>query len=514
MSSTQGVFAALRGNFFSPLASPNREHYAALLIIYYRLFQENARALEREQVMHSFMDYLGHHRDALAEDLSSGDEEEGISKEDFSAGKDGDAAQIELGFGSETVQAEEGAEQNKGKDTNDRGLASRFLRRLINAGWLSEETLTDYTQVINITPEGRPFFEALVRVEEGLKTEYESHVVAVYSLLCADAAAENGHYAVLNAHTATMSLIDSLKVLSGSIKGHYDRLMKNASESAEISSILHLHYDDYAADILDGAYKRLKTSDNLSRYRPRIIRKIGELLIDEEWLVASAQKLSRMRSGTVSENRLYLQRYLEEIRDSLRVVDPLLDEIDHRNMLYSKTSSERVKSLLEPESSVVGKLAVLVRALYTSRRGEFAAGGGSTAPSLSEGLAYHIYGIRGFAPESLYRRYKRETAPLKRQVFAVDEEALKKAENELLERLEKQLGMNKVSQWLDDRGGTGRILEAAELVQDEDSFVRFLYSILYADGRQNFSYRIEDDSKPSLETQFFVVPDLRLRRKR
>ncbi|MDR1903220.1 MAG: DUF5716 family protein [Treponema sp.] len=543
MSSTQGVFAALPSNFFSPLASPNREHYAALLVLYYRLFQENARALEREQVMHSFTDYLGSRRDVLAEDFSADLPEKSGGGDDpagkFSEGKDSEADQIELGFDAESVRSKTAAEETDPSDyslgedgayeegdtmrrgkvpgLNDRGLASRFLRRLIGAGWLSEETLTDYTQVINITPQGRPFFEALVRVEEGLKTEYESHVVAVYSLLCADAAAENGHYAAINAHTATMSLIDSLKVLSGSIKGHYDRFTKNAAESAEISSLLHLHYDLYANDILDGAYKRLKTSDNLSRYRPRIIKKIGGLLADEEWLTASAQKLCRMRSGTVSENRLQLQKYLEEIRDSLRAVDPLLDEIDHRNMLYAKASTERVKTLLEPESSVAGKVAALVKALYNLRRGDPGAGSETkniSASSLSEGFSHHIYGIRGFAPESLYRRHKRETALLKRQVFAVDEEALKKTEDELLERLEKQLSMNKVSEWLDERGGSGRILTAADLVWDEDSFIRFLYSILYAEGRQNFSYRIEDDGKPPLETQLFVMPDLRLRRKR
>jgi hypothetical protein len=36
---------------------------------------------------------------------------------------------------------------------------------------LGEETLPDYTRVINITPHARPFFEALARVDEGLKAE-------------------------------------------------------------------------------------------------------------------------------------------------------------------------------------------------------------------------------------------------------------------------------------------------------------------------------------------------------
>ena len=56
---------------------------------------------------------------------------------------------------------------------SNRDVANRFLRRLISAGWLSEETPADFSRVINITAWGRPFFEALIRVDEGLKTEYE-----------------------------------------------------------------------------------------------------------------------------------------------------------------------------------------------------------------------------------------------------------------------------------------------------------------------------------------------------
>ncbi|MDR2758819.1 MAG: hypothetical protein LBB78_10600, partial [Spirochaetaceae bacterium] len=91
MASGTGVFATLPDNFFSPLARANREHYAALLVLYYRLFQENARGLEREQVIRSFTEYLGLHRNALAD--------EGL--EEFSSpddGGEGDEKAPELEF--------------------------------------------------------------------------------------------------------------------------------------------------------------------------------------------------------------------------------------------------------------------------------------------------------------------------------------------------------------------------------------------------------------------------------
>jgi hypothetical protein len=537
MSSGQGIFATLPDTFFSPLARVNREHYAALLGIYYRLFQENARGLEREQVIRSFTEYLGRYRNILAdegtEDFSSSGESGGNAEE-----ADTETPEMDFGPpGSEGRPNESGAAAGEAGDapsahagesagprgTSDRALANLFLRRLISTGWLSEETLSDYSRVINITPWGRPFFEALARVEEGLKTEYESHVVAIYSLLCGDAVEENGHYAVLNAHGTTQTLIDSLKVLSQSIKGHYDRLGAGASASG-ISAILHLHYDLYAADILDGAYKRLKTSDNLSRYRPKIIKKVGDLLADEKWLNESARKLSRNNSLSQGDNRRRLEIMLEDIRDTLRAVDPLLEDIDRRNMQYARSSVERVKALLEPDSTIAGKLGALIKEIY--RQGKVP-GTGEESGELHHKLAHRLHRIRTFASESLYRRYQRETASFSREDSPADREAMEKAEAELLIRLRRQLGIKRVGDWLDDQGGRERLLSSQDLVWDESSFIRFIYSVLYADSRPAFGYHIEDnpgaagsagvrdreEAEASVRTGGYVVPDLLLRRK-
>jgi hypothetical protein len=529
MASGTGVFATLPDNFFSPLARINREHYAALLVLYYRLFQENARGLEREQVIRSFTEYLGVHRNALADEgleelaapdeFSAGEADENVPELDFDLPQ---AAAVPGGPEPETGPGEEKPGAGL-RGAGDRALANFFLRRLIATGWLSEETLSDYTRVINITPHGRPFFEALARVEEGLKTEYESHVVAIYSLLCGDAVEENGHYAVLNAHSTTQTLIDSLKVLSQSIKGHYDRLTADAADTG-ISGILHLHYDLYATDILDGAYKRLKTSDNLSRYRPRIIKQVGDLLAKETWLNESARKLSRNNSLPQGDNRRRLEVMLEDIRDTLRAMDPLLEDIDRRNMLYSRSSIERVKALLEPDSTLAGKLGVLIKEIYLQEKG---AGEGEKPEALHQKLAHRLHLIRTFAPQSLYRRYQREAADFCREPSPVDREAMDRAEAELFIRLQRQLGIKRISEWLDYQGGVERILSARDLVKDEPSFIRFIYSVLYADSRPSFTYDIEDyeEDAParggigegrmaaSVSAGGYVVPQVLLRRK-
>jgi len=473
MAISPGVFGTLPQLFFSPLASPNREHYAAFLVMYYRIFQESSHGVERTTLVSRFTEYISLHRGQ------------------FSAEEDSD--------GGET--GEEAEEPDEPVTESARYMASRFLRTLMKTGWVSEETLPDYTKIVNMSAYAKPFFESLARVEEGLKTEYESHVVAVYSLLTADAALENGHYAVLNAHTSTIALIDSLKVLSQSIRNHYERLSDLAGGSG-IKDLLHLHYDLYAGDILDGAYKRLKTSDNLSRYRPRILRKVSELSLDDAWLDASAQKYARLGRSTTGEARTRLAAMLEEIRDTLKAVDPLLEEIDRRNMLYARASIERVKTLLEPDSTIAGQVAAIIRAVLDT-------------DGLHRALGHHLYAARTLTGESRYRRWLRERSELEWQENApLPKAELERAEAELRLRLEKQLSPSRIAGYLDALGGKERLLGTADLVGDMDSFVRFLYAVLYADSRSGrFVYAVEDGIGDALTIGAFTVPDLVFRRK-
>jgi hypothetical protein len=506
-----GVFSTLPANFFSPLTGLNREHYAALLVLYYRLFQENARGLERELVIHEFTAYLSLHRDSLAEEESGEGDEAGGAPEE-AAGTEGPEFDFggprepggEEDAGGEAPGGNSGAApaSAEGRRLDERALAGRFLRRLVGAGWLGEETLADFSRVINITAWGKPFFDALVRVDEGLKTEYESHVVNVYSSLCGEAVKENGHFMVLKAREEARALIDSLKVLSQSIKGYYDKLSAEAVRT-KAGEVLHQHYDLYAGAVLDRAYKRLKTSDNVSRYRQSIFRQVTELLRDEQWLDASAGKYLRILQTTREECRKRLETMLEEIRDDLRSVDPLEDEIDRRNADYSRSSTEIIKAYIEPDSTVAGKLGTVIKALHEGDE------------ELGESLAHGIYRIGFLSPSSLVFRRPREEADFTPALSKTDLEALSRTEEEFFQRMRRRLSLKRVGAWLDDQGGKERILAPAELIQDEDSFIRFVYALLYGDSRKNFAYAVEEETPPRepVTSAGYSVPDIRFRKK-
>jgi len=480
-----GVFGTLPLLFFSPLASPNRAHYAALLVIYYRAFQETPHGVERKALVARFSGYLESNARSFDDDEAQECEQRDREPDEVGAEEMGE----ELFDEAEIASVEP-----------TRALASRCVRVLAAAGWFVEETLPDYTRIVNMAPYARPFLEALARVEEGLKVEYESHVVAIYSLLCGDAAKENGHYLVLNAHAETLALIDSLKVLSQGIREHYERLI-DGGDGKTIAEILALHYDGYAPDILDGAYKRLKTSDNLSRYRPKIIKQVRDFLEDSEWLETSSVKYARTGSLTVAIARDKITAMLEEIRDTLRAVDPLLDEIDRRNMLYAKSSVERVKTLLEPPSTLAGRITRAATALRAH-------------PGAYQKLGHHIYRLRAITGESRYKRWLRETLEPGTAEAAPDQAELEREESELRLRLARQLGPAKIESWLDGEGGSARPLPARSLARDADGFVRVLYAALYADSRPNgFAYFIEEGDGFVETESGWRIPDLTFRRK-
>jgi len=462
MPTGSSVFSKLAASFFSPLASPNREDYAACLLTFYRMFQDYPGGVERSALVGKYAEYFAGTGRIPEEEDDGAAEPHGDVLAETETEEDRPSA----------VPEEAGADPA-------RLAATRTLRLLTAAGWMGEETLPDYTRLVTIASAAKPFFDALDATDRGSTLEYESHVVAIYSLLCGDAAAEHGHHAVLNAHHHLSLLIDSLKVLSQNIRVHYERLLEETA-GADIPDILRLHYDRYLEEVVDRAYARLKTSDNLSRYRPRITKAVNSFLANKKWLekTAVAFSLLRRESAPVAQKRLVA--LLEDVRDQLRALDPTLDEIDRRNMLYARSSLERIRSRLRSDGSVAGRLTTIARAVAGDGR-------------LTLRLAHRLHRVRWLGKESRYKRWFRETAaPLLDARPAADLAALERAEAELRLRIDRQLTADRIAAWLDALIPAGDFARADDLAVDAESFVRVLYATAYGESRPGrFPYAVE-----------------------
>jgi hypothetical protein len=199
-----------------------------------------------------------------------------------------------------------------------------------------------------------------------------------------------------------------------------------------------------------------------------------------------------------------LKSMLEEIRDDLKSVDLLEDEIDRRNAAYSRSSTEIIKAYIEPDSTVAGKIGLLVKAIY---------GGNGEVQSR---IAHGIYRVRFLSPATLAFSQRREEGDFSSAPSKADIDALNYNEKEFFERMRKRLSIKKINEWLDDQGGKDRVLIPGELITGEDSYIRFVHALLYGDSRHNFGYAIieengEMEAEP-VKAANYVVPDVRLRR--
>lgn len=428
------LFNIIPDDFFSPLVFSMREHYSELLRVYYKLFMDEPAGVEKERLVSAFEEYF----DSLP------------------------AATVV----SAVEELDEADNVNSYYEKTTRGLASRSLRRLIKCGWMSEETLIDFTQIINITAYAKPFYEVIYNFTEGTSVEYESHIVTVYSTLCGDSVKDNGHLSVISAHSETRKLTDSLKVLSQNIKSYIQEMYDH---SGEVKDLLHIHYDLYMNQIIDKAYNRMKTSDNLSRYRPRIIQTINTLSEDEDWLHRFGKKLAEIKNRSEEFGRRELLRLLNEIRDDLRSLDPIIEEIDDKNRKYSGISTEKIKSSLYSDDSLESKIKAVVDAL-------------ADGTVNAESVGHRIFNLKYTDIKSLYTRRKKLSAVYVLKADDPDQFELELNETELRLRIQRQLNPEKIKTFLDLKC-TEKTVSAEALAENMESFVRIMYAAVYAESR-------------------------------
>ena len=465
------VFSQLPESFFQPLASPNRRHYAELLLIYYRLFLEYHTGVERELVVARFTEYFvaidrEEREERAARPMVVGSLSKAETDAVFEAEPD---VGIKTGTGVET--------ETESEPIDPRQRATHYLRRLIVFGWMDEEEQLDFSRNVTIRSHARPFLEALDKIDRGAEIEYESHIVAVYSELTGEAARENGEHAVLNAHYHTRLLIESLKVLDQNIRSHVQTLFE---ADATIPEILHSHYDVYMHEVVDHAYTRLKTSDNLSRYRPRIAKAITAFLDDRDWLERTSERLSRIQrtdKGTATQR---VRAMLVEIRDDLASIDPILESIDDRNRRYSRISTERIRARLHTDTSLPGRISRMISQIRERSSDERI-------------VELGIHRLRHIDIDSLYIRRSREVPldMLERPLPELDEE--ERAATELRLRVQDQLNPRRVADYLGRHcPRPGDAVWAHDLAETMEDYVRLLYAANYAERKSDgFRFDVE-----------------------
>lgn len=440
------MFQIISENFFVPLASPNKAVYWECLV---KLFT----------VMNHQLSF-GVERDILVQELQYYFEQEQA------------ASMTEEGF--------------DGKNSRDK--ANWMLRRLEYYGWIEVETDKSYVQRASFKDYAVKIMKTLLEIEEGKQIEYQGYIYTIYSLVRSNT--DNPGIVLLSILENTDMLITGLKNLNSGIKHYIDELTKYKTP-AEIMDVL---FNDYMENIVDKAYHRLLTSDNVSKFRPEIVERLENKSRSRTYMEKASGELAGIREITIEQAKELVYQYIHEIIDAFQNMDDILAEINQKNTQYQKAAINRAKFYLIGGEDVRGQLKEILSEVNEKINAEGMELGGIYRISFLEELI-KIYSSGMLDEKSLYVPIegKKEFKPAGLINDFPDEKVRQEKLKKMMEKMERVLNPPKIDRYVQDcLHGRSRMMASEMPLETIEDFVRIIYVRLYGQ-RKNMQYEIEAD---------------------
>lgn len=441
------LFDIIPDNFFGPLAAPGKRVYWECIC---RLFSITSRQLS-----------FGVERDVLVDELQY--------------------------YFESSMSADIPTEELDGSDgLSSRDKANFMLRRLETYGWIYIDTDYSYVQRVNFRDYAIQIMKTLQAVSEERKTEYQGYIYTIYSL--SRAGMSNPGLGLLQIVENMDFLLTGLKSLNANIKRYIDELTKHSTVAEIMDALL----NDYYSNVVDKAYHRLLTSDNVSKFRPEIMERLEANSKSRRYLNAAAKEIAELKEMPVDEAEEFVLEMLHNVMEAFRRMDDILDEINKKNTRYQKAAINRARFLLSSSEDIKGQLKDIL--MFMNERIQ------------AEKLDYHavheleetdrlikIFSWDYLDMDSLYAPIegKREFVPQKMPEIIVDEQVRDDKRSRMKEKLAKILTPEKIADYVENQmKGRSRMLASELPLSEDDTFIRMIYIRLYGQ-RKNMSYRVE-----------------------
>jgi hypothetical protein len=325
------IFSLIPGNFFSILASGNREIYFDALMLLNDYLKQNLNIAVSDYIASLI---------ALIEDRNFI-----VEKEDESP----DIPDAVAGQGS----------------LNAHTKARLILARLVKTGWVDRE-LMDGSFVELITPRDYAIrmMQLLDEMRDERIQEYNSLVFSTYSALkqAKQEQPRESYEAILAARRNTETLMYELKSLYHNIRTYIRRIQ----EQNDINELLENHFEKYKP-MTDRIYHPIKTMDSFYRYMAPVRDLLARIREDEELLAGMRERAMTIRNyGEDEEAEAEILSAIDYVADTYAIIGSIINEIDHKHSAYTKNSIEKMTYMMTADQSIKGKLLEIFKVYSTA----------------------------------------------------------------------------------------------------------------------------------------------------
>lgn len=303
-------------------------------------------------------------------------------------------------------------------------------------------------------------------------------------------------------------LITGLKNLSSSIKHYIDELTRYKTP-AEIMNVL---FNDYIENIVDKAYHRLLTSDNVSKFRPEIIERLESKSRSKSYVEKASAELAGIREIPKDEAEELVYHYIHQVIDAFQNMDEILSEINRKNTQYQRAAINRAKFYLIGGEDVRGQVKEILSGMNEEINRENMDLGGIYRIEFMDELI-RIYSSAVLDEKSFYTPIegKKTFEPEKILEEEPDQAFRNEKMRRMLQKLARVLNPEKVNGYVEKQLGDRQEMLASELpLENTDDFVKMIYIRLYGQ-RKNMKYTVA--VKEMMQKNGYQFTDFTIHRK-
>ncbi|MGN0265829.1 MAG: Wadjet anti-phage system protein JetA family protein [Oliverpabstia sp.] len=423
----------------------------------------------------------------------------------LSFGVERDVLVDELEYYFEQSQAAQ-MDEEEFQALDSRGKANSMLRKLEFYGWIEVETDKSYVQRVNFKEYAVKIVKTLLEIADGKQIEYQGYIYTIYSLVRSNT--DHPGIVIMQILENTDMLITGLKNLNANIKHYIDELTKHRT----VAEIMDALFNDYITNIVDKAYHRLLTSDNVSKFRPEIIERLESQSRNQNYVEKAAQEIAGIREISIEEGQELVYKYLHDIIEAFRNMDDILMEINQKNTQYQRAAINRARFLLSGDEDVRGQLKEILLGLNEAINEEHMELGGIYRIEFLDGLI-RLYGNSVMDSNSLYSPTEGKKEFVPQELVTEEPDLLLRQEKmrRITEKMQKILSPEKIGKYVDGQLGDRKQMRAAQLpLESVEDFMKIIYIRLYGQ-RKNMKYTIE--SMEETEAGGYRFKDFMIRRK-
>ena len=264
---------------------------------------------------------------------------------------------------SDDIQFEDG--QDVFHDS--RSKANEFLRKLKGYGWIEYEFDNSGYAKIVMPSHSISIMQTFTAITDHNEMEYQSEVSAIYSLLTNEKLLDRPYPQVIKpVYDRTLALFTELKKLNTSIRKYIDELTDGQAPEELME-----HFFSYNENIGSKAYHRMKTNDNVSRFRNTIESRLRDILTDKaimERAVLGYQNIEGENDKTEAYNKV--SEIISSVISYFNSYDDIEREIERKHSKYLRSAVNRAKLAFLNTNNIEGKLSTILRGMVAAFNAE------------------------------------------------------------------------------------------------------------------------------------------------